>query len=97
MNKRKAVKRFTFTILCLVIGIILCVWSFSIPFTNYKFAGFANAIKLGLDLKGGVVAVYNTEQLEEGDLDAQINATMARLGDLIADKGYSEATITKQG
>ena len=97
MNKRKAIKRFIFTILCLVVGIVLSVCSFSIPFTNYKFAGFANAIKLGLDLKGGVTAVYNTEQLEEGDLNAQIEATMARLGDLIASKGYSEATIAKQG
>ncbi|MBQ8749832.1 MAG: protein translocase subunit SecD [Clostridia bacterium] len=97
MSKRKAIKRFTFTILCLIIGIILCVVSFPIPFTNHNFAGFANAIKLGLDLKGGVVAVYNTEQLEEGDLEKQIDATMSRLEDLIADKGYSEATITKQG
>lgn len=97
MNKRKAIKRFIFTILCLVVGIVLSVCSFSIPFTNYKFAGFANAIKLGLDLKGGVTAVYNTEQLEDGDLNAQIEATMARLGDLIASKGYSEATIAKQG
>lgn len=97
MNKRKAIKRFTFIILCLVIGICLSVFEIAIPFSNYKFTGFANAIKLGLDLKGGVVAVYNTEQLEEGDLNSQINATMSRLEDMIASKGYSEATITKQG
>ena len=97
MTKVKAIKRFTFTIFCLILGILLCVCSFPIPFSNYNFVGFANSIKLGLDLKGGVVAVYNTEQLEEGDLNAQINATISRLEDLIASKGYSESTITKQG
>lgn len=97
MNRRKAIKRFTFTILCLIVGIVLCICEFAIPFSNYKFVGFANAIKLGLDLKGGVVAVYDTEQLEEGNLSNQITATMSRLEDLIAKKGYSEATITKQG
>ena len=97
MSKRKSIKRYVFTVLACVIGIILCIGGFDIPFTNYTFNGFVNSINLGLDLKGGLAVVYNTNQLEEGDYSTQLDATVDRLTDLISNKGYTEATVTKQG
>ena len=97
MSKKKSIKRYTFAVIVTIVGILLTVCSFTIPFTTTDFNGFANSIKMGLDLKGGVVAVYNTIQLEEGELSDQIEATISRLTDLLSDKGYTEASITKQG
>lgn len=95
MSKRKSIKRYVFTVLACVIGIILCIGGFDIPFTNYTFNGFVNSINLGLDLKGGLAVVYNTNQLKEGDYGTQLDATVDRLSELI--KGYTEATVAKQG
>lgn len=98
MSKKRAIKMFIFTILCCIVGIIFAVCSFIIPFSGYiKYNGFANSIQLGLDLKGGVVAVYDVKQLEDGDLDNQIDATINRLTSKLVKKGYSESTVTKQG
>ena len=99
MNKKTAIKRFIFSIVLTILGIILAVWSFPIPGSTYDYQGFANAIKLGLDLKGGVVAVYNCEEIEgiEGSMDSKVDATIERLSDLLTSKGYTEATVTKQG
>lgn len=95
MSKRKSIKRYVFTVLACVIGIILCIGGFDIPFINYTFNGFVNSINLGLDLKGGLAVVYNTNQLEEGDYGTQLDATVDILSELI--KGYTEATVAKQG
>ena len=97
MSKKKSIKRYIFTVLICIVGAVLSFCQFDIPFTNYTYNGFINSIKLGLDLKGGVSAVYNTKQLEEGDLSEQLKATADRLVDLLTNKGYTEATVTTQG
>jgi protein-export membrane protein SecD len=96
MNKKHGLKNFIFIGVMIVLGIALTVCQFNVPFTNYTYNGFASSIKLGLDLKGGVVAVYDTKQTEDGDFSTQMNATTARLTDLLTSKGYSEATVTTQ-
>lgn len=99
MNKKTAIKRLIFIILVTIIGICLSIFSFPILGTTYDFNGFANSIKLGLDLKGGVVAVYDCSEIEgmEGSLDDKIDATVLRLGELLTSKGYTEAVVTRQG
>lgn len=97
MSKRKSIKRYVFTAIVCVIGIILCIGGFDIPFTNYTFNGFVNSINLGIDLKGGLAVVYNTTQVDEGNYSEQLDATVDRITDLISSKGYSEATVAKQG
>lgn len=99
MNKKTAIKRLIFIALITIIGIVLAIVPFQIPGSTYDYKGFANAIKLGLDLKGGVVAVYDCTEIEgiEGDLSGKIDATISRLGDLLVSKGYTETSITKQG
>lgn len=97
MSKKNSIKKYAFTVLVTVIGILLTVCSFTIPFTCTNFNGFANSIKMGLDLKGGVVVVYDAIQLDEGDLSEQIEATIDRLTDLLNSKGYTETSITQQG
>ncbi|MFA6860756.1 MAG: hypothetical protein WCR30_05185, partial [Clostridia bacterium] len=100
MSKKKSKIKFTILSIFLVIGLLLSFCSFDIPFSNYKYNGFVNSIKLGLDIKGGVVAVYEATTPEgetETDFNQSLSATIERIQSLITDKGFTEATITKQG
>ncbi len=98
MLKKRAIRNFILVSIATIIGLILTIFSFDIPFTTYTFKGFAGGIQLGLDLKGGVMAVYNCEKSaeSEGSLDSQIEATINRLTNLIQ-ADYPESTIVKQG
>ncbi len=80
-----------------MIGIFLTVAQFDIPLTDYTYNGFANSIKLGIDLEGGVLAVYDVSAGEDSsNFDAEVEATIVRLQSLITEKGYTEATVVKQ-
>lgn len=71
-----------------VSGVSVGVWDFK-PM---------KAIKLGLDLTGGVYIVYeadNSQQVE--DLDTKINGAMEIFRSRLDSKGFTEATITRQG
>ena len=76
MNKPTAIKRYIFLVVFMVIGFVLTFCQFEVPFTNYVYNGFANSIKLGLDLKGGVLAVYQAEDDGEPNFDSRLNATV---------------------
>ena len=97
MNKPTAIKRFIFIGIFLVLGFVLAFAQFNIPFTHYTYNGFANSIKLGLDLKGGVLAVYEATLREgdEGDFEQKLLATKTRITDLVTAE-YTEAIISIQ-
>lgn len=98
MKKKKAIRNYVLICIVAILGLVLTIFSFDIPFTTYTFNGFAKSVQLGLDLKGGVMAVYDCEESSEseGSLEEQIDATITRLTDLIS-ADYPEATIVKQG
>ncbi|MBR7162560.1 MAG: protein translocase subunit SecD, partial [Clostridia bacterium] len=62
--------------------------------TVYDYHGYAKTIKLGLDMSGGVSAVFNVVEEDSEDLDARIEGTVASLQELLVSKGYTEATVT---
>lgn len=97
MNKPTAIKRFVMTIIFVIIGFVLTFCQFNIPFTNYTYNGFVNSIKLGLDLKGGIVAVYEASATENSDVsfDDALQATRTRIYNMIT-KDYSEAQVSIQ-
>ncbi len=98
MNKPTAIKRIIFVGILLVLGFVLAFASFDIPGTHYTYNGFANSIKLGLDLKGGVLAVYEATEKEgdtSGDFDQKLAATQARITQMITEE-YTEALVTIQ-
>ena len=97
MKIRRAKQKFALVIISLLIGVFLTVGQFIIPFTDYNYNGFANSIKLGIDLQGGVLAVYDVNEGEtDQDFDAAVDATILRLQSLMADQGYTEATVIRQ-
>jgi len=97
MNKPTAIKRLIFIGVFLVLGFVLAFASFDIPFTHYTYNGFANSIKLGLDLKGGVMAVYEAKAKDgdTSDFDQKLLATKTRITQMITEE-YTEAVITIQ-
>ena len=97
MNKPTAIKRFVLTIVFVAIGFVLTFCQFNIPFTNYTYNGFVNSIKLGLDLKGGVLAVYEASELDNSEISFEdaLEATRTRLYNMIT-QDYTEAQVSIQ-
>ena len=98
MTKRQSKKGILLVILLLIIGIVLAFCKFDIPFTNYTYNGFINSIKLGLDVEGGVSAVYTASLSDDSDtdFDTAVESTISRLETLLSARGYTEATVTRQ-
>ncbi|MDR0461745.1 MAG: SecD/SecF family protein translocase subunit [Christensenellaceae bacterium] len=102
MTKRKAIIKFCVICLITAIGVAAVFVNFRIPFTTTRFVGFAGAIeeKMGIDLKGGILAVFDCEPQNDGDptpsLDA-VKATEARLLNALSNAGLTEATVQRQG
>lgn len=72
--------------------------SFQICKSDYDFYWIPKAIRLGLDLKGGMYAEYSANLADGSDAtDADIEGAMANLEDLLYSKGYSEASVTRLG
>lgn len=97
--KKNSILNFVAVTIITIIGLVLSVCSFPIPFTDYTYHGFANSISLGLDLAGGVSVVYDCSLSKDNQaqsLDQAIDATVARLTEVIAGE-YSEARIDRQG
>lgn len=100
MTKKRARTKFIILGIFVILGILLSVCQFDIPFSYYTYNGFIRSISLGLDLSGGVSAVYDCSLNEESgtnSLDNAINSTIARLESILYSEGYSEATIARQG
>ena len=89
----------------LVIGLGLLIFplngqdSFAIGKSNYDFFWVSKSIKLGLDLEGGMYVVYamDLEEIDPDQRDSAVEGTIANLEALLFSKGYTEATVTRQG
>ncbi|MDR2267261.1 MAG: protein translocase subunit SecD [Christensenellaceae bacterium] len=91
-----------------LIGAILLIFplnqqeSVQIGDSDYDFVWIANSIKLGLDLEGGMLAIYNANLSEFGSPTSDeaknaLNGTIANLSALLFSKGYTEAVVGLQG
>lgn len=99
MNKTKAIVKFCVIGILVLLGLVLCFAEFTIPFTNTDYVGCFQAIKgkMGIDLNGGILAVYDVTASDNStDLDTEVNATVKRIENMLAAKNYLEATVTKQ-
>lgn len=100
MNKTQAIIKYCVICVIVAIAVALCFVEFTFPFTNTKYVGCYQAIKnkMGIDLNGGVLAVYTVEPAENSvNLDTEVDATINRIKSTLSGKGYLEATVTKQG
>lgn len=100
MNKAGAIVKYCVICVIVVLAAILCFAEFTIPFTNTKYVGCYQAIKnkMGIDLNGGVLAVFDVSPSDKSsDLESEVNATINRVKNTLSKQGYLEATVTRQG
>ena len=95
MNKKKSIVVLCIVSVFIILMAVFAVVEFPIAGTVYDYTGYAKTIKLGLDMSGGVSAVFNVANDEYGDFDTRVSGTISSLQSLLVSKGYTEATVTK--
>jgi preprotein translocase subunit SecD len=81
-----------------MIGFILAVVPFPVS-GDRTFTGFMGAIKRGIDISGGVYAVYGVsdDETNRDNLDARLDGTASTLRGMLFDAGFMEATVVTTG
>ncbi|MCL2569878.1 MAG: SecD/SecF family protein translocase subunit [Firmicutes bacterium] len=106
MTKTKAIVRLCMVIFLVGIGITLTFVSFRIPVINNGTGTWESSMgaiseRMGIDLRGGVLAVFyaepNPETQAEGSFQDQLRATVRRLESTLGQRGFVEATVVIQG
>ncbi len=95
MNKKKSIIVLSVIGIFIILMAVFAVVSFPIANTVYDYTGYAKTIKLGLDMSGGVAAVFEVLPDEFDDLDTRVDGTISSLQSLLVSKGYTESTVTK--
>ncbi|MBO5394366.1 MAG: hypothetical protein J6A28_00480 [Clostridia bacterium] len=98
LKKHSKIKFFIITIIAML-GVLLCVCPFSIPYSMDTFNGFVPAINKGIELGGGVEAVYSC-QLKNGEtatLEASTKAAADKIYGLYSQLSYSELYVNILG
>ena len=94
MNRTKSIVVLTLIVIFIALMIIFAVVSFPIGKTVYDYNGYVKTISLGMDLSGGIEAVYRVTDDGLGDLNQRIDGTVGSLSSLLIEKGYTEASVT---
>lgn len=99
MSKKKSIVVFVVLAVFIVAAGVLSVVSF--PIGLYDYTGYAKAIKLGLDLSGGVSVVYEVVTTEADGteipsdvLDQRCQGAVESLQNLLLSKSYPESVVT---
>ena len=64
------------------------------PIGGYDYTGYVKTSSLGLDLSGGVYAVYIVHDELTVDLQTRIDGTVTGLQTLLVSKGYTESVVS---
>ena len=83
-------------VIVLIIALLAVVVFQGVPVGIYDVEP-VESIHLGLDLTGGVSIVYEAADPSVEDLDAKIEGAMKIFRTRLDGKGFTEATVTKQG
>ncbi len=97
MTKKKSIVVLSvIAIFVILMAVFAVVDTFQIGNSLYDYTGYARTIKLGLDMSGGVAAVFEVDASDGiDDLDTRVAGTITSLQSLLVSKGYTEATVTE--
>jgi len=101
MKKKSSIIKFSFVGFFLVLGLFLSFASFPVGRTR-NYNSFITSISLGLDLSGGVFALYQASMPEGEGGEQRISrerlaATRTRLEAMLMAQGFSDATVVIEG
>lgn len=98
VKKKSTITKLVLTCVALVIGMIFCFVPMRFGLTDYHPFMSKESISLGLDLEGGVYAVYDVPNYTEiSNFESKINGTRSSLEAMLIGKGYAEATVVREG
>ncbi|MEG0145756.1 MAG: protein translocase subunit SecD, partial [Clostridia bacterium] len=93
--KAKSTITLCVTVVLIVVVSLLAVNGLTIG--NFSIKPVTEGISLGLDLRGGIYAVYVATDTEQDDFETLLNGTISVLRDRLTAQGFTEATVTRQG
>lgn len=98
MSRKKSIVLLSVICVIIVLGTVFAFIDLDDgQFGVYDYISYPQGIKLGLDLKGGVYAVFEADEEEAtDDLEDRMKGTVTSLQDLLFDSGYTEAIVTLQ-
>lgn len=99
MLKKNSIVKFVLLAIIAVLGILLCVCPFNIPSSSNVYKGFLYSIEKGIDLEGGVSALYKCT-LPDGSLtniDKSIDSSIDKLRAALSRDGYIDLSVARQG
>lgn len=99
MLKRNSIIKFILTAIIAVLGILLCVCPFSVPYSNQVYNGIIPAINKGADLNGGITAVYECS-LGNNSLDSLSDAvdnSLSKIHNMFESEKFSELEVSRHG
>jgi len=97
LKKKPSKIKFSLIGVFLIAGLIMTFMPVRIG--THDWHGFANSISLGLDLSGGVFALYQGSMLDsdESPSSTAMEATRTRLSEMLAAQGFTDATVVIEG
>ena len=83
----------------MVAGIILfsLLGVYGLPVGRFDVLPLSRSISQGLDLRGGVYAVYEAKDPNQKDLSSKMDGAILIMRNRLDSNGFTEATITRQG
>ena len=97
MKKTSSIIKLIVVGVALAICLVLATCSFRIPGTDYNYNSFASVIDLGLDLKGGVYALYEASSEDTANFSSKLDATKTRLSEMLRNRGYNDSVVVTEG
>ncbi len=96
MKRKSSLVKFIIVSAVTALCVVACFlqFNFSVGGEIHQY-GIVSSIKLGLDLKGGVYAVYEAE--DSNPDESRMNGTVTQLTGLLTQRGYTEATVVREG
>lgn len=97
VKKKSTIVKLVLIGVAMLIGVIFAFVPMRFGNTLYHPFLSKESISLGLDLQGGVYAVYQATNTDTGSFDTKMEGTRSSLESMLADKGYTEATVVREG
>jgi len=99
MLKRNSIIKFILLAIIAILGILLCVCPFSVPYSADVYNGIIPAINKGLDLNGGISAVYECS-IPNGDeegLTDSVDKSLSKIQTMFEKEKFSQLQVSRQG